>query len=94
MPFHSSVTAAHGVSCFEKTQLTVCAGVVEDPGFTVAVAEVGDSSVNLVVRPFVKVADYWDVYFDVTEKMKLALDEAGISIPFPQRDVHLIKADA
>ena len=68
--------------------------VVEDPGFTVAVSELGDSSVNLVVRPFVKVADYWDVYFDVTEKMKLALDEAGISIPFPQRDVHLIKADA
>ncbi|NRA41587.1 MAG: mechanosensitive ion channel [Pseudomonadales bacterium] len=68
--------------------------VVEDPGFTVAVSELGDSSVNLVVRPFVKVDDYWDVYFDVTEKMKLALDEAGISIPFPQRDVHLIKADA
>ena len=68
--------------------------VVEDPGFTVAVSELGDSSVNLGVRPFVKVDDYWDVYFDVTEKMKLALDEAGISIPFPQRDVHLIKADA
>jgi small conductance mechanosensitive channel len=65
--------------------------VLSDPGFTVAVSELADSSVNFVVRPFVNVADYWDVYFDVTEQAKLALDHAGISIPFPQRDVHVFK---
>ena len=54
-----------------------------------AVSELGDSSVNFVVRPYVKTADYWAVYFGVTEQVKLRFDEAGISIPFPQRDVHL-----
>jgi len=48
-----------------------------------------DSSVNFVVRPWVKTADYWAVYFDITEKVKLTLDEQGISIPFPQTDIHL-----
>ncbi len=68
--------------------------VLADPGFTVAVSELADSSVNFVVRPFVKVEHYWDVYFDVTEKAKIALDAANISIPFPQRDVHIFKHDA
>jgi small conductance mechanosensitive channel len=63
--------------------------VLADPEPTVAVAELADSSVNLVFRPWVKTADYWDVRFDLTEKIKNALDEAGISIPFPQQDVHL-----
>jgi len=63
--------------------------VLSDPGPTIAVAELADSSVNLVFRPWVKTADYWDVRFDLTEKIKNALDEAGISIPFPQQDVHL-----
>ncbi len=63
--------------------------ILKDPSYTVAVSELGDSSVNLVVRPFCSVADYWDVYFSVTEKVKLALDDANISIPFPQRDVHV-----
>ena len=63
--------------------------VLADPKPTVAVAELADSSVNLVFRPWVKTADYWDVRFDLTEKIKNALDEAGISIPFPQQDVHL-----
>jgi small conductance mechanosensitive channel len=63
--------------------------VLEDPAPTVAVFELGDSSVNFVVRPWVKAADYWDAYFDITTKVKLALDENGISIPFPQRDVHI-----
>lgn len=63
--------------------------VLEDPAPTVAVFELGDSSVNFVVRPWVKAADYWDAYFDITAKVKLALDENGISIPFPQRDVHI-----
>jgi len=60
-----------------------------DPAPTIAVAELADSSVNLVFRPWVKTADYWDVKFELTEKIKNALDEAGISIPFPQQDVHL-----
>ncbi len=63
--------------------------VLEDPATTIAVAELADSSVNLVFRPWVKTADYWDVKFALTEKIKNALDEAGISIPFPQQDVHL-----
>ena len=64
--------------------------ILPEPATTVAVSELGDSSVNFVVRPWVKAADYWNVYFDLTEKIKLALDKNGISIPFPQRDVHII----
>jgi len=63
--------------------------VLSDPAPVVAVVELADSSVNFVVRPWVATADYWGVHFDVTEKVKLAFDEAGISIPFPQTDVHL-----
>jgi small conductance mechanosensitive channel len=63
--------------------------ILEDPPITVAVSELGDSSVNFVVRPWVKAADYWDVRFDTTRKVKLALDKNGISIPYPQRDVHM-----
>jgi small conductance mechanosensitive channel len=63
--------------------------VLSDPEPTVAVAELADSSVNFVVRPWVKTDDYWAVKFELTEKIKLALDEAGISIPFPQQDVHM-----
>jgi len=63
--------------------------VLKEPNPTVAVSELGDSSVNLVVRPWVKSTDYWDAYFDVTAKVKLALDANGITIPYPQRDVHI-----
>jgi len=63
--------------------------VLKDPAPSVVVVELGDSSVNFGVRPWVKVADYWAVYFDITEKVKLALDKNGITIPFPQRDVHM-----
>ena len=63
--------------------------VLEEPASVVAVKELADSSVNFVVRPWVNAADYWDVYFDMTEKIKVALDSAGITIPFPQRDVHV-----
>jgi small conductance mechanosensitive channel len=63
--------------------------ILTDPAPTIAVAELADSSVNLVFRPWVKTGDYWDVRFDLTEKIKNSLDEAGISIPFPQQDVHL-----
>ena len=68
--------------------------VLPDPAPQVAVAELADSSVNLVARPWVATGDYWDVRFDLTEAIKRALDAAGISIPFPQRDVHLHSAQA
>lgn len=63
--------------------------VLGDPAPTIAVAELGDSSVNLVVRPWVKTEDYWDVLFDLTEKIKLTFDERSISFPYPQQDVHM-----
>jgi small conductance mechanosensitive channel len=65
--------------------------ILADPAPTVAVSELADSSVNFVVRPWVKKEDYWAVFFDVHEKVKLTFDAKGISIPFPQRDVHLFK---
>jgi len=63
--------------------------VLAEPAPKVAVRELGDSSVNFVVRPWCKTADYWDTWFSVTEEVKLALEDSGITIPFPQRDVHL-----
>jgi small conductance mechanosensitive channel len=66
--------------------------VLESPQTNIAVSELGDSSVNLVVRPWVKTDDYWDVYFTLTEKIKLTFDEEGISIPYPQRDIHIYKS--
>ncbi len=63
--------------------------VLKDPAPTVAVMELADSSVNFVVRPWVKTGDYWTVYFDLTKNIKLRFDAEGIAIPFPQRDVHL-----
>ncbi len=68
--------------------------VLADPAPTIAVSELADSSVNFVVRPWVNTADYWTVYFDITETVKLRLDQEGISIPFPQRDVHLFKEES
>jgi len=68
--------------------------VLSEPAPTVAVMELGDSSVNFAVRPFATVANYWAVYFSVTEQVKLQFDEAGISIPYPQQDVHLVEANA
>ena len=73
--------------------LTTDDRVLKDPAPTIAVSELGDSSVNFVVRPWVKPADYWDVYFDITAKVKLSLDQNGISIPYPQRDVHMIPSN-
>jgi small conductance mechanosensitive channel len=63
--------------------------VLREPAPTVAVSKMGDSSIDLVVRPWVKPADYWDVYFDLTEKLKVAIEENGMTIPFPQRDVYI-----
>jgi small conductance mechanosensitive channel len=66
--------------------------ILKDPAPTVAVSELADSSVNFVVRPWVNASDYWDVKWDLTEKIKLAFDAQGVSIPFPQMDVHTDKA--
>ena len=63
--------------------------LLKDPAPTVAVSELADSSVNFVVRPWVKIGDYWPVRCDLTERVKLEFDSQGISIPFPQTDVHL-----
>lgn len=63
--------------------------VLDDPETVIAVSELGDSSVNFIVRPWVKSDDYWKVYWDFTEAVKLRFDQEGISIPYPQRDLHL-----
>ncbi|MBU2979436.1 mechanosensitive ion channel domain-containing protein [Alteromonas sp. C1M14] len=68
--------------------------ILQDPAPTVAVSELADSSVNFVVRPWVKASDFWGVKFDFTEAVKLRFDQEGISIPFPQMDVHLHKTDS
>ena len=63
--------------------------VLDDPAPVVRVHELADSSVNFVVRPWTKTPDYWNVYWDVTRDLKLRFDQEGISIPFPQRDLHI-----
>ena len=63
--------------------------ILKDPASQIVLSELGDSSVNFNVRPWVNKADYWGVYFDVHEKIKKKFDEEKISIPFPQRDVHV-----
>ncbi len=68
--------------------------VLKDPASTVAVSELADSSVNLVVRPWCKKEDYWNLRFDLTRKMKEELEAAGCSIPYPQHDVHMIPPES
>lgn len=63
--------------------------VLPEPKPVIAVSELADSSVNFVVRPWVKSSDYWGLLFDTNEKVKYAFDEAGIGIPFPQMDIHI-----
>ncbi len=72
-----------------KTVLDNDSRILKDPAPQIALSELGDSSVNFNVRPWVNKADYWGVYFDVHEKIKKKFDEEKISIPFPQRDVHV-----
>jgi len=67
--------------------------IIEDPAPTVAVSELADSSVNLIVRPWVQTGDYWSVRLDLIEKIKLTFDEKGISFPYPQQDVHMYQKD-
>lgn len=64
--------------------------VLKEPAPMIGLLEMADSSVNFTVRPWVKAEDYWDVFFDTQEKIKKRFDAEGISIPFPQQDVHII----
>ena len=67
--------------------------VLSEPAPVVALGELADSSVNFLVRPWVNAADYWAVLWDTTEAVKTKFDEAGISMPYPQMDVHLDKTE-
>lgn len=68
--------------------------ILQDPAPSVNVLELGDSSVNLAVRPYATPANYWSVYFGTLENVKIALDANGIEIPFPQRVIHQAPASA
>jgi len=70
------------------------AAILKDPEPIVRVHELGDSSVNFVVRPWVETENYWDVHWDITRSVKERFDAEGVSIPFPQRDVHLHQVPA
>ncbi|MEE4272012.1 MAG: mechanosensitive ion channel domain-containing protein [Thermoanaerobaculales bacterium] len=65
--------------------------VLSDPPPNIRLHNLGESSVDFIVRPWVATGDYWDVYWDITRKVKMRFDAEGISIPFPQRDVHVIQ---
>ncbi|GAB4513178.1 MAG: mechanosensitive ion channel [Haliangiales bacterium] len=67
--------------------------ILAEPAPTVAVGELGESSVDLVVRPWVNRSDFWAVRCDITQTIKESFDKAGISIPFPQRDLHIVRDD-
>ncbi|MCR9276469.1 MAG: mechanosensitive ion channel [Pseudomonadaceae bacterium] len=67
--------------------------VLKDPSPTIVVSELADSSVNITVRVWVEASNYWGVFFDTTEQVKLKFDNKGISIPYPQTDVHLHKLE-
>ncbi|MGD9260831.1 MAG: mechanosensitive ion channel [Desulfobacterales bacterium] len=68
--------------------------ILKDPEPVVKVHELADSSVNFVVRPWVETDNYWDVYWDITRAVKERFDAEGVSIPFPQRDIHIHQVDA
>ena len=63
--------------------------ILNTPEYLIAVGELADSSVNIYVRPWVSTSNYWPVKFDLTERIKLEFDKNGISIPYPQMDVHI-----
>ena len=68
--------------------------VLKDPEPQIAVSELGDSSVNIIVRPWTTKENYWNLKFDITKRIKERFDEEGLSIPYPQRDVHLFQQNA
>ena len=68
--------------------------VLDEPEPDIRLHELADSSVNFIVRPWVKMDDYWEVYWNITRSVKMRFDEEEISIPFPQRDVHIFNEDS
>jgi len=72
--------------------LAADARILKEPAPVIALGALSEIGVNVLVRPWVKTADYWDVLWDTNEAVKLKFDEAGISIPYPQMDVHMAKA--
>lgn len=74
-----------------EDELKKNAQVLEDPAPSVGLLELADSSVNFAVRPWVKTAEYWDVFFALQESIKLRLEAEGFTIPFPQQDVHMFQ---
>ncbi len=93
---HVDLTA--GISCddnIDKARAVIQSAldevpeILKEPAPDIFVAEMADSSINFAVRPWCRPADYWKVYFAVTEGIKKRFDAEGITIPFPQRDVHL-----
>jgi len=89
--YHDNISKAKGIL---EQIVTADPRVLKDPAPTVAVRELGDSSVNFAVRPYVTVDNYWGVCFDVTEKVKQAFDDQGVTIPFPQHDIHMHQVSA
>jgi len=67
--------------------------VSDDPEPVIRVHELADSSVNFVCRPWTRTDDYWTVYWDITRRVKEEFDRQGVSIPFPQRDVHVYREE-
>ena len=67
--------------------------ILEDPPPAMLLTELGESSVDIAVRPWVKSSDYWAVRSDLLERIKRALEQAGLSIPYPQRDLHIVSGD-
>jgi small conductance mechanosensitive channel len=86
--YESDITKAKGIL---MDVMKADENVIADPAPFVGVSELADSSVNLAVRPWCHPDHYWDVYFDTLENCKNALDKGGVTIPFPQVDVHLDK---
>ncbi len=74
--------------------LSTYSEILPDPAPVIAVSKLGDSSVDIVIRPWVKTTDYWNVYFRLTEEIKTRFDKEGITIPFPQQDVYIHKKDS
>jgi small conductance mechanosensitive channel len=68
--------------------------ILKEPAHLIVVSNLGDSAVDITTRSWVNAADYWGVHFDLLEKGKLALDEAGINIPYPQQDVHVYQQNS
>ena len=84
-PDHAERVLRQIVADHEKT--------LDDPGPLIKLHELNESSVDFIVRPWTKTADYWDVYWDITREVKRRFDAEGISIPVPQRDLHIGRRD-